>query len=69
MYKSKSYKTCGEKKMLKVKMEIWRSYGGQSGSLVIGSSMFPEKKHFSKYWLNLSLQSQINRICNEKHFG
>ena len=48
MYKSKSYKTCGEK-MLKVKMEIWRSYGGQSDSLVIGGSMFPEKKHFSKY--------------------
>ena len=52
-------------------MEIWRSYGRQSDSLVIGGSMFPEKKHISKYRLNRFLQSenQINRICNEKNLG
>ena len=57
--------------LLKGEMEIWRSYGGQSDSLVICGSMFPEKKHISKYRLNRSLQSenQFNRICNEKNWG
>ena len=47
---------------------LWRSYGRQSDSLVIGGSMLPAKKLISKYRLNRFLQSenQINRICSGK---
>ena len=47
---------------------MWRSYGRQSDSLVIGGSMLPAKKLISKYRLNRFLQSenQINHICSGK---